>query len=83
VRLRVVELDGADAAEVVVVARKLRVRRRGRERRFGDELVRLRVEGGGEVRVQEPVDERCERVVVVPEGGRALRGKIESVDWPV
>lgn len=72
VRVGVVELHGADAAEVVVVARELGVGRGGGEGGLGDELVGLRVEVVGDVGAQEAVDERGLGFVVVPERSSAL-----------
>jgi hypothetical protein len=75
VRLGVVELHGTDAAEVVVVARVLRVACGCRERRLAHELVRLVVERVLHVRTQQAVDQRGERVVVVAQSSRPLCSK--------
>jgi hypothetical protein len=61
-------LHGFDAAEVVVVARELRVARGRREGRFRDELVGLVVEAVMQVASEEAVDEGGLRLVVVPQG---------------
>lgn len=63
-RVRVVELDGADAAQVVQVARKLRVCGALWERRFRDELVGLGVQVIGQVVAEQEVDECRLRLVV-------------------
>ena len=52
----IVELDGFDAAEVVVVASVLGVRGGRGECRFGDEFVGLVVEVGERVGAEEAVD---------------------------
>jgi hypothetical protein len=80
VGLGVVELDGADPAEVVEVAGELGVAGRLGEGRLGDELVGLVEQVVVEVVAQQQVDERRLEVLVVPERRRPVGGEQKSVE---
>jgi hypothetical protein len=71
----VVELHDLDAAEVVVVARKLGVAGRRGEGGLRDELVGLVIEAVLEVAAEKTVDEGGLRLVVVSQGSSALGGE--------
>jgi hypothetical protein len=68
----VVELHGLDAAKIVVVAGKLRVRGGSREIRFRDEFVGLVVKAVMEVTAEKTINEGCLGLIIVAERSSAL-----------
>jgi len=76
--LGVIELDGFDTAKIIVVASKLRVARRGRERSLRHQFVSLVVQTVVKVVAKQSVDERCLRLVVVTERSGSLGSKEKS-----
>ena len=74
-RSGIIQLNGFDTTEVIMVPRILRVCCRCRKVRLGNKLVCLVVEVVVQVAAQKAVDERSLSFVVVAEGGSPLSGE--------
>jgi len=74
-RSGIIQLNGLDTTEVIMVPRILWVCCRCGKVRLGNKLVRLVVEVVVQVAAQKAVDEGCLSFVVVTKGGSPLSGK--------